>query len=87
MKVLGYNIVFSVESQPTIRRNTSPSSSGSKKAGGMQFLPPAFMLVSCLSYSSTLKMEAKFPPIRRLTLTVYMTFYPEIVLFTDSPVR
>jgi hypothetical protein len=57
--------VRSVESQPTIRRDISPPSSGlknrrSKKPVRLP-LPPAFMLVDCLTSSSTLKLEATFP--------------------------
>jgi hypothetical protein len=40
-----YNAVYSVESQPTFRRNTS-------------LLATCFTLVSCLDYSATLNMEA-----------------------------
>jgi hypothetical protein len=43
--------VKSVESQPKFQRNMSPPSSE-------LCLPPTFTLVSCLAYSSTLKMEA-----------------------------
>jgi hypothetical protein len=42
--LLGYNPAQSVQNQPTFRRNTSP--------------PSSFTLVSCLAYSSTLKLEA-----------------------------
>jgi hypothetical protein len=41
----------SIESQLTFQRNVSPPSLGLKNK-------PAFMLVSCSAYSSTLKMEA-----------------------------
>jgi hypothetical protein len=46
--LLGYNAVYSVERQPTIRRNISPSSSGLKnKPREKQLLPTAcFMLVA-----------------------------------------
>jgi hypothetical protein len=46
---------YSPLSQPTFRRNKSPSSSGSKAE---LCLPPAFTLVSGLAYFSTLKMKA-----------------------------
>jgi hypothetical protein len=49
--LLGYNAVYTVESQPTFRRNISPLSSG-------LCLPPAFTLVSWSAYSSTLNLEA-----------------------------
>jgi hypothetical protein len=53
----------SLESQPTFRRKISPSSSGpktkpNKKPAWKLYFSPAFTLVSCTSYSSTLKMEA-----------------------------
>jgi hypothetical protein len=53
--------VQSVESQPTFRRNISPPSSGSKNKPSMKMgdkQSSNFTLVSCLAYSSTLKMEA-----------------------------
>jgi hypothetical protein len=59
-----YNTEQSIESQVTFLRNILPPSSGlnskpSKKI--LKFgslLAACFMLVSCLAYSSTLKMEA-----------------------------
>jgi hypothetical protein len=59
--LLGYNTVWSVENQPAFRRNILPPSSGSKNKVSKKpelCLPPAFTLVSCSAYSSTLKMEA-----------------------------
>jgi hypothetical protein len=60
--LLEYIAVWSVESQPTFRRNISPPSSGSKnkqrKKPAELCLPPAFTLVSCSAYFLTLKMEA-----------------------------
>jgi hypothetical protein len=45
-------------SQPTFRRNMSSPSSGSKnKPSRKALLAVCFTLVSCLAYSSTLKME------------------------------
>jgi hypothetical protein len=41
--LLGYNVVYSVESQVTFRRNMTPQSA---------------LLATCLAYSSTLKMDA-----------------------------
>jgi hypothetical protein len=48
------------ESQQTFRRNMSPSSPGSKnnQTRNQLWLSLAFMLVSCLAYSSILNMEA-----------------------------
>jgi hypothetical protein len=57
--LLEYNTVYSVESQSTFRRTVSPPSSGSiSQERNRLCLPPAFTLVSCSAYSSTLKMEA-----------------------------
>jgi hypothetical protein len=55
---MGYNAVYSDESQPTFRRNIA-SIFNQHKAGSKQS-PTAtwFMLVSWLAYSSSLKMEA-----------------------------
>jgi hypothetical protein len=55
--------VYSVESQPTFRRNISPPSSGSKNKPSKNpepelCLPLAFTLVSFSAYFSILKMEA-----------------------------
>jgi hypothetical protein len=58
--LVGYNVMFSVENQPTLQRNISPifsvrrisQAKNQHKAGGKH------MLVSCLIYPSTLKMEA-----------------------------
>jgi hypothetical protein len=55
---MGYNAVFSVESQPTFRRNMPPSSPVSKNK---QTLSPPFTLVYCSAYFFTLKMEAVCP--------------------------
>jgi hypothetical protein len=46
--------VQSAENQPTFRTNTLPPSSGLKSK---LYLLPGFLQVSCLAYSSTLKME------------------------------
>jgi hypothetical protein len=51
--LLGYNVMEFVESQPTYWRNTSPPFSGLKSKPSKQ----AASKVSCLAYSSTLKME------------------------------
>jgi hypothetical protein len=56
--LLGYNAVQSVESQPTFRRNILPPFSGSKNKQAELCLPPAYTLVSCSAYFSTMKMEA-----------------------------
>jgi hypothetical protein len=55
--LLGYNAVYSVESQPTFRWNISPPSSETTVKAEL-CLSPAFTLVSCSAYSSILKMEA-----------------------------
>jgi hypothetical protein len=58
--------VYSVESQPTFRRNIWPPSSGSKnkpstkQAWAELCFPRPFTLVSSSAYSLTLKMEAIF---------------------------
>jgi hypothetical protein len=52
--ILRYNFVYSVESQTKFWRNIEFSSVGSKKQAD---LVTCFMLVSCLTYSSTLKTE------------------------------
>jgi hypothetical protein len=58
--LLGYNTMQYVASQRTFQRNVSPSSSGLKSKSGKKsaLFAACFMLVSCLAYSSTLKMEA-----------------------------
>jgi hypothetical protein len=56
--LLEYNDMYCVESQPTLRRNMSTPSSGSNINNLKFCTPPAFTLVSCLAYSSSLKMEA-----------------------------
>jgi hypothetical protein len=63
--LLWYNAMQSVEKEPMFRRNISPSSSGSKskpskKPVWSMKLATCFMLVSCLAYSSTLKMKATY---------------------------
>jgi hypothetical protein len=55
----GYNAVKSIVTQPTFLRNISPPSSRSKNKQLCFLL--VFTLVSCLAYSSTLKMEATCP--------------------------
>jgi hypothetical protein len=47
--VLGYNTVQSVKSQPTFRSNIYP----------LSFPVACFMLLSCLAYSSNLKVEVR----------------------------
>jgi hypothetical protein len=49
--LLGYNAVQSVENQLTFRGNMPPPSPA--------LLANCFMLLSCLAYSSTLKMKAQ----------------------------
>jgi hypothetical protein len=50
-------------------------------------LPPAFMLVSSLVYS-TLKLEAIFPPKRRLTFNgLHDVISQKIVIFITTAVR
>jgi hypothetical protein len=48
------------ESEPTLRRNMSPPSSGLKSKTIKKLLAAYFMLVSCLAHSSTLKLEATY---------------------------
>jgi hypothetical protein len=63
--LLRYNVVHSVESQPTFRRNMSLC------------LPSTFTLVSCLAYSSTLKVEATCSLETSVRLsTDYTALYP-----------
>jgi hypothetical protein len=58
-RLLGYNAMWFVESQPTFRRSMLLPSSGSKnKPSKKPVFASHFMLVSCLVYFSTLKMEA-----------------------------
>jgi hypothetical protein len=57
---VGYNSVYFVECQKNFQRNTSPPLAGSKnKPSKIPALsvPLAFVLLSCLVHSSTLKME------------------------------
>jgi hypothetical protein len=56
--LLGYNVVQSIESQPTFQMNIWPTSSGSKNKASKLCLPLAFTMVSFSAYSSTLKMES-----------------------------
>jgi hypothetical protein len=56
--LLGYNAMYRTESQPTFRRNMSPPSSGSKNKPSKNLLATFFMLVTFLTSSSTLNMEA-----------------------------
>jgi hypothetical protein len=60
--VLGYIAVQSVESQLTLRRNMSPIYSGSNsktsKKASLRLPDSCFKLISCLAYSSTMKIEA-----------------------------
>jgi hypothetical protein len=52
--LLRYNAIKSAENQP---RNMSPPSSRSKNKPRRTLFVTSFMLISCLAYSSTLKME------------------------------
>jgi hypothetical protein len=61
--LLGYKAVLPVEIQPTFRRSMPLPSSGLKET----LLSVCFMLVSCLAYSSTLKMEATSVNFKRTT--------------------
>jgi hypothetical protein len=75
--IVGYNVVYSVENQPVFRRNISPQSSGSKnkpskKAAELAIL---FMMVSCLDYSLTVKMEGTFLRNVGWLTTDYTAFY------------
>jgi hypothetical protein len=66
---LGYNAVWSVKSQPTFQRKISTLSSGLKNISSMKparsrcfmlglfFSSACYLLMSCLSYSSTLKID------------------------------
>jgi hypothetical protein len=60
--LLGYNALQSVEGQPLFRCSISPPSSNQRisqaKKRCLLCLPLAFTSVSCLSYSSIMKMEA-----------------------------
>jgi hypothetical protein len=64
LNFLKYNILYSVESQPTFRSNMSPPSSGSKNMSvGMKQVESRiiyFMPVSRLPFSSTPNMEATY---------------------------
>jgi hypothetical protein len=86
--LLGYNIVQSVESQLTFRMKMWPPFSvskynPSKYQGGKQ--PPAFTLVSCSSYSSTLKMEAIFSS--EISVNFQRTTRCYILLFITTGMR
>jgi hypothetical protein len=65
--LLGYNATYSTESQPAQRREISSPYSGlvrnPKKtpARSRTLLVAYLILVSCLAYSSILKMEATYP--------------------------
>jgi hypothetical protein len=63
-RVLSSGIYWRVagESQPTFRSNISPPTSGSKIEPSKKpaLLTACFMLVPCLAYSSTLKINAMF---------------------------
>jgi hypothetical protein len=51
-----YLLAYNAESQTTFRKNMSPPSSGSKNKPRSAYC----LLVSCVTYSSTLKMEATY---------------------------
>jgi hypothetical protein len=58
--LLGYNAVQPVISQQTFRKSMSTLPSESKNKPQQALLATFLTLISCLSYSSSLKMEAKF---------------------------
>jgi hypothetical protein len=86
--------VWSIEIQPTFRRNMSPPSSGSKnkpsnKPARSRFASRAcFMLVSCVAYSSTLSMEETYSPKGRLAFKgLHNVISQKIELFITTDAR
>jgi hypothetical protein len=84
---LEYNILYFIESHPTFRRNMSPSSA-------QALLAACFVLVSCLSYFLTVKMEETFSSEMWFTFSgLYGIIYPRyndfitIDVRTSNPIR
>jgi hypothetical protein len=88
--LLEYNAVQPVESQLMFRRNTSSPSSGRISQARNLRLPPAFRLLSCSAYSSTLKMEAicsseTSVDIQRTTRRYKTVFFVTTAVRTSNP--
>jgi hypothetical protein len=84
---LGQNVVQSVESQPTVRRNVSPLSSGSKNKQRLCSLPALCWLFAWLILRSS-RWRRRIPPNNQLTFNgLHGVISQKIELFIATAVR